>query len=398
MKIGLIFSILQNGGGAYQVVHLARELQNKGHLVTLYTLDDRLSEKNPELVKGLTIKSVHFTEPVETRPHGQFVGYYLYLAHLIKSVYYLANIVEQDELSVLNPHEWPASLAAIIVKWKKHIPIVWMCNDVWHTQKDSRIVFRIGNVFASFLDYFLTKSIDAITVLDHRIARIIKEHYHSSAVVVRSGIDLEKFQRMQPKVVSRKVLNLPESPILFLCFSIFFPHRRFEDAIEAFAALKKKNPKKDLRLIIAGSQEYDPAYAQKIKRLVQEANLEDSVTIDTAYKTPSEVITYLTAADVFIFPNEQQTWGLIVAEAMAAGTPCIVSNEAGVHEIITNGENGYTFPVHKSSLLMERMEELLNEKLRVKIGKNAREYVFAHLSWENYAKQMLQVFTDVARI
>ena len=54
----------------------------------------------------------------------------------------------------------------------------------------------------------------------------------------------------------------------------------------------------------------------------------------------SELDPFYSAADVFIFPSSTETQGLVIAEARAAGTPCVVVDEGGACETVVNEEDG----------------------------------------------------------
>lgn len=397
MRIGLILQELRNGGGAYQLLHLAQELTQQKHTVYIYTLKDSLSELNPDLTKGLIIRTVSKEIPLNPG-HGQLLGYLAFLRYQLQICVALANLADQDQLDIINPHEWPMQWAGVMIKWRKKIPVVWMCNDVWHIGQhnlEKRIVFRLGDrTITAAIDQIFTFFVNKIVVLDHRIQKIIKAHYQKKAVVVRSGLDLELYEKIPSQTVSRKKMKLPADTFVFLCLSIFLRHRRFEDAVVAFKKLIEAHSDQKLLLVLAGSDKYEPAYAEEVKKIVAEAGLSDQVDFRTDYLTEDEKRLLLSAVDAFIFPNQNQTWGIIVTEAMATGLPCLVSTGAGVHEIIENNENGLVFPVKNTESLFAAMELLIKQpNLKERIGKNAREYVFTHLSWEKYAQAMLEIFT-----
>jgi glycosyltransferase involved in cell wall biosynthesis len=303
-------------------------------------------------------------------------------------------------VDILNPHEWPASWACVFVKLYKRVPVVWMCNDVWHLPdegEETRLRFKVmKKTVIGATDFILSLFIDRIVVLDNRIKGIVKNYYHKEAIVIRSGIDLEDYKKEISQASAREQLKIEKNSFVFICFSIFFPHRRFEDVIEAFRRLYNENS--NARLMIIGSSQFDQDYYLKIKKLRESYNLQMAIDINDSFLPEDQVKKYLIAADVFVFPNEKQTWGLAVIEAMALGKPCIVSDEVGVHEIINNGENGLIFKCRNIDDLSEKMERLFkDEKLRKKIGLNAQKFVFANFSWENYAGQMMDVFQKVAK-
>ncbi len=87
------------------------------------------------------------------------------------------------------------------------------------------------------------------------------------------------------------------------------------------------------------------------------------------------------AADIFTFPSAIETFGLVVAEAMAVGLPVVSSRVGGIPEIITSGENGYIFEPNDVSTMINYVRDLVEHpQKREMMSKRAVEAV-QHLTW-----------------
>ncbi len=74
------------------------------------------------------------------------------------------------------------------------------------------------------------------------------------------------------------------------------------------------------------------------------------------FKNQSELPACYVAADVLVLPSESETWGLVVNEAMACGTPAIVSDAVGcAPDLIEEGKTGFVFPVGNIAELAARL-------------------------------------------
>jgi glycosyltransferase involved in cell wall biosynthesis len=75
---------------------------------------------------------------------------------------------------------------------------------------------------------------------------------------------------------------------------------------------------------------------------------------------------YLAGADCLVLPSDgTETWGLIVNEAMACGTPAIVSRACGCEpDLIDEGETGYSFPLGDTHALADRLKLFTQNKDR----------------------------------
>jgi len=88
---------------------------------------------------------------------------------------------------------------------------------------------------------------------------------------------------------------------------------------------------------------------------------------------------YFECADVFILPSLEDTWGMVVSEAMVFGKPILCSQYAGVKELIQSGVNGYVFDPRNPSELAGYMERFLsNPDLIARFGARSLELIASH--------------------
>jgi len=82
------------------------------------------------------------------------------------------------------------------------------------------------------------------------------------------------------------------------------------------------------------------------------------------------------ACDAVVFPSLEDTWGMVVLEAMCLGRPVLCSKYAGSKEMIQDGENGFVFDPHQPEELADRMELLLRVPgLAERLGERAKEII-----------------------
>ncbi len=392
MKVALLkYSAVDRSGGARQMFALARELQALGVAVevALHFFDPDRSW--PELTGGLEVRYVE-------RAGGGVadLSRYAMKARRYAASAALARLVSRSA-DVLNPHEWSAVRAAALAAGDR--PVVWMSNDpcpwdyVRCGRRPASLAARLGaEALARLDDVLAIGRVDRVLVLDERNRSILRCGKGLAAEVVRSGIDLEAFARPPSRAEARAALGLPKS-FIALAVGIHFPHRRHEDLIHAFASLEG-----DARLLLVGSPRHAPAYFESLRRLAAELGVADRTRFVTEQVTDAELATFYRAADVFVFPNEEQTWGLVVTEAMACGTACVVSTGAGVHEIVEDAVNGVLVPPRDPARLAAALVRLRTDPdLRERVGAAGREYVRRHLSWRAYAERMLSHFEDARR-
>ncbi|NES79253.1 MULTISPECIES: glycosyltransferase family 1 protein [Okeania] len=104
-----------------------------------------------------------------------------------------------------------------------------------------------------------------------------------------------------------------------------------------------------------------------------EQHFADTPTHFVGYLRGQELASAYASADAFIFPSRTETLGLVLLEAMAAGTPVVAANSGGIPDIVTNGINGYLFdPVDEKGAIGATQSLLAHSEERETLRQNAR--------------------------
>ena len=387
MKIAIIIRRLNvRGGTQRQALSLARELLQRGDQISVYALHYDPALSYPELSAGIQIKSLN--------PKRRFRFFLLRLWEENQWCRQLAGQIDSDT-DILNPHDQFAYQAAAYFKRHiRQIPSVWMMNDpptrFWFYERErafnpslkrswlAGLLYRILDRYDFWRNIRLQ---DQIVVLDFKDQQWIRKMSGKKAVVIRGGMNLEYTS-------IRRDLERPAARVLAV--GIPFPYRRLEDAIEAMGILRDKGHY--LSLVIVGDTSADEHYCNNLRKLIQARGL-DEVIFFAGRVDDKELREQYENADFFVFPSDQQSYGLVVFEAMAAGLPSIVSKGAGAHEILKDGENALLVNPAKPWEIARALERLLlDPELRRRISLNARNFCLAEMSWARYAGEMRALF------
>ena len=392
MNIALIMhELLVEGGGERQCLSLARALMQQGHAITIYTSAHDPSNCFPEICKDLKITEVgrgHFRwlrKPV-------FVRGYLDMAQLARAV--------TTTHEIWNPHHWPAQWSAAWLKRKLGGKVVWMCNDVpnFHQQAQQRETLGLFRSAVAWLYYTYDRAqnrkADLTLFLSNWAESEFRAIYPGQTRVVRSGADPSRFAPGGDRLKIRQRFGYGPDDFVLLWLGILMPHRRLQDAIEAVSLLASNGA--SVKLLLAGSERSFPEYCDSLKILVRELGVQEQVTF-AGKVADEEIRDFYCACDAFLFPNENQTWGLAVLEAMACGCPVLVSNSAAVHEVLTDNENAILFPARNPKVLAEKIDQLATQAgLRQRIAQAGMELARTTYNWERFAAQVAQVCREIA--
>lgn len=194
--------------------------------------------------------------------------------------------------------------------------------------------------------------------------------------VIPPGIDLSEFKPHADRALLRQELDLPLDETLILFCGHDFRRKGLDRAVRALAAMRER-----AMLLVVGRRDETP-YA----RLAAQLGVADRVRFCGA-RTDAE--RFFGAADIFALPTRAEMWGMTVVEAMATGLPAIVTEVAGVADIVTHGKTG--FVVHEPFSVVELARTLdslsASPELRARVGAAARKRVEG-LSWDIQGRQI----------
>ncbi len=356
MRIALIIRGLDRMGGVQRhVLEVARGLRARGHEAVIYTLAHTPSALYPELRDAAPV--VVASDAVA-------------LAALI-----------DPATDVLNPHDRAYDVAYHFKK-KRAVPSVWTMHDMPTRAFSSMRAAACAGTTVGFLRRIINavhdrrevlpyvRAQDTIAVLDERDKAWVRMHFNKGATVIRNGVDPLAFT-YTPHAV--------QVPLHLLMAGICFPHRRFEDGIEAARLLRERGI--DAVVDIVGSfNPQDPYY-----RSLQKPNW---VTFHGAV-SEEELRRFYRGSSVFIFPNHLQSWGLAVFEALGSGLPTVVSRSAGASEVLTHGQTALLVNPLSPVQIADALEALAGDPaLYGRLSAQGRAFVEGNLRWDTMVTQM----------
>ncbi|MFN0015267.1 MAG: glycosyltransferase family 4 protein [Saprospiraceae bacterium] len=101
-------------------------------------------------------------------------------------------------------------------------------------------------------------------------------------------------------------------------------------------------------------------------------------------------------ADVFVFPSLLDSWGQTVLEAMACGTPAIVTENTGARDAVQQG-GGWVIPTNDVPALENAIRYCLNNRAVVEEKGKLAHQTARQYTWENYQKNLLAIFDEISR-
>lgn len=199
--------------------------------------------------------------------------------------------------------------------------------------------------------------------------------------VVPNGVDVGMFRE------ARALDRLSTAGPVLLFVGRLEPRKGFEHAVQAFARLKMQHP--DLRMVVVG----DGPERERCQALLP-AGLR--VDVDMLGRVSDEdKARCFASADVYVAPNlGGESFGIVLLEALAAGTAVVASDLPGFRSVIDDGVTGSLVPPGDPAALADAVAGLLhNDRRREAMVAAGREAVVAY-DWPWVAAQVRSAYLD----
>lgn len=142
---------------------------------------------------------------------------------------------------------------------------------------------------------------------------------------------------------------------IFIFIGRLIPRKGVKDLLKACAILKQQNYSNYLLLIVGqGEQQAELISFCKKWNLDQQVKWIGPIN----YKM---IFSYLQLADILILPSIEDTWGMVVIEAILAGKAVFCSHRVGASEIINREKNGCVFEPKNPEVLANLMKNVIND-------------------------------------
>jgi glycosyltransferase involved in cell wall biosynthesis len=361
-----LISQARAGGSAKVPFHLAREQAKQGNSVTIYASDWDAKDQGPpegvELVKFKTLVNIY--------------GYRITPGLLTADV---------KDYDIIHLHNFRTFLN-VCVSWlalRADIPYVMQAHG-------SMLIARPKKVFKQMTDIAWNKNImrradrliavSDIEVKQYQDMGSIRE----KIVTVPNGIDQEEFRKLPPRGEFRKQFNIKPDQKIVLYLGRIHEIKGLELLARAFARLGEPQ----ITLVIAG---YDDGYKNKFTALTEKLGIAGR-TLYTGAVYGLDKLRLYTDADVYVLPSQYEIFGITVLEALACGTPVVVTDRCGLKDIVRN-EYGVSVPYDEEKLAEAMLNIIKDDKKE--LFRDQRKNLAQQYSWAKIAEQMNEVYKAV---
>lgn len=224
---------------------------------------------------------------------------------------------------------------------------------------------------------------DRVIVPSRYSAGVVAELYGILAeriAVVPEPIDLDAWNRRLAEAVPRPAAGRPT----VLAVARMYPRKRLADLLDAAAILKARIPGLEVRIVGEGPQ--------SVSLRAQHARLGLAGTVTfLGDVTLRALAAEYASAQCFCLPSVQEGFGIVFAEAMAAGLPVVACRAAAVPELVLDGTTGVLVSPRRPEALAAALETLLGDEARRKALGEAGRWRVREFDVVPVARRFLEV-------
>lgn len=358
------------GGVERHIKYLINEIRDDNIEIHIFSVSKYENNKIETIRKNITlhiIKSIKLPVTI--------TGITIDLYNLIKEV----NNIKPD---VIHGQMVGAPYGIATYFLAKKYPSILTIHTLISQNSTIKMTLKSGihDVFWKYLEKIELKKIKCLIIVSEHLKSEISSISGSSIFSISNGIQPE-WLKIESKFIEGRVLFVGR----------ILPIKGIENLIKSISMIKKE--KKEINLHIVGPH-LDIEYFEKLKKLVHELNIEESVY----FMGPlfgNRLFQEYSESQVFVLPSHDESNPFVLIEAMASGIPIVATGVGGIPYLIVEGENGYLVKDNDVENLSKKIIYLIDQKdVWNKISKRNREKAKSYL-WSNIARQTTTIYKKV---
>ncbi|MBI1804470.1 MAG: glycosyltransferase family 4 protein [Ignavibacteriae bacterium] len=313
----------------------------------------------------------------------------------LRSARFVQSFIVEHDVDILHVHFhsdiWPASLALTTDSIRKLFLSIYMGvpkkNDLFH-----RFIYRrVNAIFTSSLE--LNQRLPMLYPVPSSKVHLLPygrhlEHYAHDPRR-RKEIRAEYDCSDSDVVVGTMVRIDPGKGVMDFAKSILYIDAALKHRVK-YLIVGEPTRRSHSRPSESPYEPHCEVYRRQIELFLQQEHLTTKITF-AGYQP--DVVGYLSAMDVFVFPSRDELYSLVVLDAMCMGLPIVAAQAGGNLFQIEDGKRGLLYTVGDSKDLAAKLTQYLNSaELRREHGRAAREFVEEKHSMTRTIEQLLNFY------
>ncbi len=348
-------SSLSFGGLEMNIVRMAGWMQERGHQVSLFC------------VENSSIHSYSVQQGIDKIAFIQRPGKYFAL----KNGYSISKKLKKAKTEIVLYRDTRDLSALAFAKFFSGNRFRLIYHQAMQFKVSKRDI--IHTIRFSFIDTWITP----LNVLSEQVkknTRIPARKIH----IIPLGTELDKTlpKKDMTKHEACKLFNLPENACLVGILGRFSPKKGQDFVIECLEELIKAD--NSIHLVLAGeptSGREGIEYYDQIQRLISKYHLDNHVSFPGFIR---ETSAFFKAIDCFVMSSIRETYGMVTVEALVSGVQIIGTNTGGTPELLGYGKYGYLYTPGDKQEFISAIHDIRKNPIPVEKYQKGLQQKFSH--------------------
>ena len=367
MKIALVspYDFAVPGGVGRHVTNLEKHFTRMGHEVKVIApASKRVIEFGNRFIRIGTPFSIPASDSIIR------ISISLHLAPTIKEV------LAREKFDIIHLHEpFMPMLCSAVLRFSNTVNV-----GTFHAAQ-GKPGYNWGRPISTWMLSRRARKLHGFIAVSKPAMNYVSQYVPAEYEIIPNGIDINHFR---PDVKPMEQYLDGKLNIVFMGRLEF--RKGVNYLLKAFLEIKRQMP--NTRLLICGP---GTRLRTRYERWIARNRLED--VIFTGMVSHEEQPRYYRTADIFCAPaTSQESFGLILLEAMATGRPVVATNIEGFASVVTHGEEGLLVPPMTVRPLADALMALLNDKQRREQMGQKGIITAQKYDWEGIARRVMEYY------
>ena len=387
------------GGQVVYVLELAKKLGQLGFLVDIYTRRFEDQPEFDEVDEHVRVVRIPCGGP------GFIPKEYLH-RHLMQWCEAALRFIKSNNLGYffINSHYWDAGVAGQRLSEALSVPHlhtphsigIWKKRQMETDYPDKADTFESEFNFSERIKHELIiyRSCDmVIATTPIQLDVLIQDYGLKSGQVhmIPPGYDDNRFFPVSSasREMARQRFGFNGKTVLAL--GRLATNKGYDLLIDGFSVLAEREPEARLHLAVGGEQmdEHENVILSQLKAHVADLKLEDKVDF-AGFVSDEDLPDYYRAADLFVLSSRYEPFGMTAIEAMASGTPTIITVHGGLFRAVSYGRHAlFADPFDKYDLGITMMKPLKHVRLYDRLSRMGAHKARSLFTWTGIAQQLI---------
>ncbi|RWK55312.1 glycosyltransferase [Mesorhizobium sp.] len=389
------------GGQVVYVLELAKKLAQLGYAVDIWT---RRFEDQPaidDVADGVRVLRVPCGGP-------DFIPKEYLHRHLLEWCENALRLIRRENLSYdfINSHYWDAGVAGQRLSEALNIPHIHTPHSlgIWKQRQMKTDYPDKADTFEA--EFNFTERIKHETIIYRSCAMVIATTPPQVDMLVEDySLERDRVHMIPPGYDDNRFFPVSEASRRLIRHRLGFEGRTvlalgrlatnkgYDLLIDAFSVVAPRVPDAVLRLAVGGENmdEQEQKILNQLKQQVEQLGLQDRVVF-SGYVADEDLADTYRAADMFVLSSRYEPFGMTAIEAMACGTPTVVTIHGGLYRGISYGRHAlFGDPFDKEDLGITIVKPMKHQRLYGRLGRMGAHKARSLFTWTGIAQQLVSL-------